>query len=104
MSLNVPANREAFRDDEQGYLERFSMTLEQKEAVINRDWLSMIQLGGNIYYIFKIAIFDGFSMQKISGLMSNISEEDFKEIMLSGGKDEMGNPRHMNRKIEKNDE
>ena len=43
-------------------------------------------------------------MQKISGLMSNISEEDFKEIMLSGGKDEMGNPRHMNKKIEKNDE
>ena len=104
MSLNVPANREAFRDDEQGYIERFSMTLEQKEAVINRDWLSMIQLGGNIYYIFKIAIFDGFSMQKISGLMSNISEEDFKEIMVTGGKDEMGNPRHMNRNIEENDE
>ncbi len=38
MSLNVPANREAFRDDEQGYIERFSMTPEQKEAVINRDW------------------------------------------------------------------
>ena len=27
MSLNIPANREAFRDDERGYLERFSMTL-----------------------------------------------------------------------------
>ena len=40
--------------DEPGYLDRFDLTLEQRNAVLRRDWLALVQLGGNIYYIFKL--------------------------------------------------
>lgn len=93
MSLNDEANREVFRADEKTYLERFPMTPGQRQAVLDRDWLGMLQLGGNIYYTFKIAAFDRISMQAVGGAMCGISEDEFKEIMLTGGKDELGQPR-----------
>ncbi len=54
MSLNEEANREAFRADAEGYLAKFPMSAEQKRAVLERDWLGMLRLGGNIYYTFKL--------------------------------------------------
>ncbi|EAR08638.1 protocatechuate 4,5-dioxygenase subunit alpha [Reinekea blandensis] len=91
MSLNKAENREAFKADEAAYLDKFSMTLEQKQAVLDRDWLGMLQLGGNIYYTFKIAAFDGRSMQYVGGKMSGVSEEEFRQMMVSGGRSVEGN-------------
>jgi protocatechuate 4,5-dioxygenase alpha chain len=51
----------------------------------------MLDLGGNIYYTWKIAACDGKSMQYIGGKMSKISEDEFKEMMLSGGRSIIGN-------------
>lgn len=93
MSLNEEANRERFRADPDTYLDKFPMTLAQRQAVVDRDWLGMLHLGGNIYYTFKLAIFDRLSMQAVGGAMSGITEDEFKEIMLTGGKDEYGEPR-----------
>ena len=36
MSLNDPANRDAFRADEAAYLDRFALTDEQRKAEIGR--------------------------------------------------------------------
>lgn len=93
MSLNRENNREQFRNDPEPYLDRFPMTVDQRNAVVNRDWLGMLRLGGNIYYTFKLAIFDRISMQAVGGAMSGISEDEFKKIMLTGGRDEYGAPR-----------
>ena len=100
MSLNREDNRERFRADPESYLDGFPMTPDQRKAVIDRDWLGMLQLGGNIYYTFKLAIFDRLSMQAVGGAMSGISEEEFKEIMLTGGKDEFGAPRGKRKALE----
>ena len=86
MTLNKPENRAEFAADEQAYLDRFDLTSEQKQAVLDRDWLEMLRLGGNIYYIFKIAIFDGRSMQYVGGQMSGVSEEEFTQMMIHGGR------------------
>ena len=51
MSLMKPENRKAFLDDESSYLKKFPMTNEQHQAVLERDWLGMIQMGGNIYHL-----------------------------------------------------
>lgn len=91
MSLNQAANREAFRADEAAYLQRFPMTDEQRQAVLDRDWIGLLRLGGNIYYTFKLAIFDGLSMQYVSGAMSGVSEEDFRQMMINGGRPIEGN-------------
>lgn len=93
MSLNDEKNRAAFKKDEASYLDQFPMTVEQKNSVIERNWLEMLRLGGNIYYTFKIAAFDRLSMQAVGGAMCGITEDEFREIMMTGGKDENGSPR-----------
>src|SRR5690242_3192455 len=64
MSLMKPENREAFRRDEQAYLERFRMSAEQKQAVLARDFNALIELGGNIYFLVKLSNTDGWSTEK----------------------------------------
>lgn len=91
MSLNKAANREAFRTDPDSYLDKFPLKPEQRQAVVDRDWIAMLRLGGNIYYTFKIAIFDGLSMQNVGGKMSGVSEEEFKQMMINGGRPIVGN-------------
>lgn len=91
MSLNKAENRDEFRQDEAAYLDKFKLTDEQKKAVLNRDWLGMLRLGGNIYYTFKLAIFDGRSMQFVGGAMSDVTEEEFRQMMIAGGRQVEGN-------------
>jgi protocatechuate 4,5-dioxygenase alpha chain len=91
MSLNKPENRDAFRADPDGYLAKFPLTDEMVEAINQRDWLGMLRLGGNIYYTFKLAIFDGLTMQAVGGAMSGITEDEFRQMMIDGGRAADGN-------------
>ncbi len=86
MSLNDPANRAAFAADEAAYLDNWTLTPQQRQAVLDREWLEMLRLGGNIYYTFKIAIFDGLTMQAVGGAMSGVSENEFRQMMIDGGR------------------
>lgn len=86
MSLLKPENRDAFRADEEAYLDRFPMTDEQRRTVLERDWLGMIKAGGNIYYTAKLGATDGKSFQYIAGKMSGLSEQEYAEMMLKGGR------------------
>lgn len=97
MSLNKVENREEFGKDESAYLDKFPMTTQQKQAVLDREWLEMLRLGGNIYYTFKIAIFDRKSMQYVGGKMSDVTEEEFRDMMLSGGRSIIGNRSNKNK-------
>ena len=93
MSLNKEENRQAFRQNEEAYVKRFPMTPPQRRAVLERNWLEMLRLGGNIYYTFKIAIFDGLTMQHVGAMMSGtgMTVEQFREMMLRGGRPIDGN-------------
>lgn len=91
MSLNDAANREAFRADSAAYLDRFKLSAEQRQAIVDREWLKMLELGGNIYYTFKLAIFDGMTMQAVGGEMSGITTEEFAKMMVDGGRPIEGN-------------
>lgn len=90
MSLNDPANRAEFGADEPAYLDKYDVTPAQRTAVLERDWLEMLRLGGNIYYTFKLAILDGRSMQYVGGKMSGVTEGDFRQMMIDGGRHEVG--------------
>ena len=91
MSLNKEANREQFKQGEADYLDTFPMTEAQRNAVLNRDWIGMLRLGGNIYYTFKLAIFDGINMQEIGARMEGVPDDQFKEMMIKGGRPIQGN-------------
>ena len=93
MSLNRSDHRDEFRANEEAYLNRFPMTQAQREAVLNRDWLGLLRLGGNIYYTFKLAAFDGLTMQHVGALMSGtgMTVEEFRRMMAEGGRPIEGN-------------
>jgi len=90
MSLMKAENRQAFKADERAYLDRWPMSEEQKQAVLRRDWNGMIGLGGNIYFTAKIAATDGLSFRQIAAAMSGVSEDEYAEMMLKGGRSIQG--------------
>jgi protocatechuate 4,5-dioxygenase alpha chain len=91
MSLMKAENRAAFKADEASYLDRFPMTPEQKQAVLDRDWNRMIELGGNIYFTSKIGATDGLSFQQLAARMTGMSQQEYADMMLHGGRSPDGN-------------
>jgi protocatechuate 4,5-dioxygenase alpha chain len=86
MSLMKAANRERFKADESAYLDEWNLSGEQKQAVLDRDYNGMIALGGNIYFLAKIFATDGKSFQYAAALMTGMSQEQYAQMMLSGGR------------------
>ena len=91
MSLMSSDNRERFLADERAYLDEWAMTEEQKQAVLDRDMNRMIALGGNIYFLAKIGATDGKSFQQMAGSMTGMSEDDYRAMMVAGGRSIEGN-------------
>ena len=91
MSLMKAENRAAFKADERAYLERWPMTGEQRQSVLDRDYNRMIALGGNIYFLAKIGATDGFSFQNLASKMTGMPEEQYKAMMVAGGRPIEGN-------------
>ena len=91
MSLMKTDNRTAFKADERAYLQTYPMTDAQREAVLARDYNRMIELGGNIYFLAKIGATDGFSFQNLASKMTGVSEEDYRAMMIAGGRPAAGN-------------
>jgi len=91
MSLMVSENRDRFRSDERAYLDEWEMTEDQKQSVLDRDLNRMIELGGNIYFLAKIGATDGRSFQQMAGSMTGMSESEYRDMMISGGRSPEGN-------------
>ena len=85
MSLAKKENREAFARDEDAYLDRYDLTVEQRAAVKARDYAKMIALGGNIYYVFKLtALTSGMKMSELGATQAGMPHEDFLEKIRKG--------------------
>jgi protocatechuate 4,5-dioxygenase alpha chain len=55
MTLTDPVNRRRFLADETAYMTAMNLGAAEQEMVRRRDWRAMIEQGGNIYVILKIA-------------------------------------------------
>jgi protocatechuate 4,5-dioxygenase alpha chain len=91
VSLMKPENRERFRKSERAYLDEWPMTEEQKQAVLARDLNWCIRLGGNIYFLARIGATDGKSYQQMAGSMTGMTEEEYGNMMINGGRSIEGN-------------
>src|SRR6204780_770682 len=91
MSLMKAENRARFKANERAYLDEWKMTEEQKQAVLARDLNRMMALGGNIYFLSKIGATDGKSFQQMAGSMTGMSEQDYRAMMIQGGRSVEGN-------------
>ncbi len=91
MSLMKAENRTRFKANERTYRDEWAMTEDQKQAVLARDLNRCISLGGNIYFLAKIGATDGKSFQQMAGSMTGMSEEEYRNMMINGGRSVEGN-------------
>ncbi len=91
ISLRIQKNRADFNADENSYLDNYPMTKAQREAVMNRDWNLLLELGGNIYYTSKLAANDGINFQNLAGKMTGMGVDAYRKMMLNGGRSIEGN-------------
>jgi len=91
MSLMKADKREEFKADERAYLEKWPMTEDQRQGVLDRDYNKMMSLGGNIYFLAKIFSTDGISFQSAAATMTGVTQEEYAQMMLDGGRSPEGN-------------
>jgi protocatechuate 4,5-dioxygenase alpha chain len=85
-SFNSAANREAFRQDEDGYCERYGLSPEQREAVRHRNVLELIGAGGNVYYLAKLAGIFGLDVQDLGAQQTGMTKDEFKAKLVAAGR------------------
>ena len=91
VSLMRAENRERFLADERAYLDEWKMTDQQRQAVLDRDFNRLIELGGNVYFLAKIGATDGLSFQQMAGSMTGMTEDEYRKMMVEGGRSPEGN-------------
>ncbi len=90
MSLMKPENRDRWKVDERAYLDEWPLSDEQKQALLDRDYNRLLDLGGNIYCLAKVFSTDGQSFVQAVSTMTGMSVEDYQAMMLAGGRSPEG--------------
>jgi protocatechuate 4,5-dioxygenase alpha chain len=85
-SFNRAENRYAFRRDEDAYCAKYELTAEQRDAVKSRNVLRLIEAGGNIYYLAKLAGILGLNVQDIGAQQTGMSVRAFRDKLAAAGR------------------
>jgi protocatechuate 4,5-dioxygenase, alpha chain len=91
MSLMKPENRERWKADEAAYLADWQLSDEAKAAILARDYNTLLELGGNVYFFSKIFSCDGLSFAEAVSTMTDMSFPEYRDMMLAGGRSAEGN-------------
>jgi protocatechuate 4,5-dioxygenase alpha chain len=78
-SFNQEENRQEFAADPAAYADKFGLSAEQKQALVTDDFLGMIRMGANIYYLAKLAVPRGFSVQDAGAAFQGVTTEQFQK-------------------------
>ena len=81
-SFNDESCREEFNADPAAYCDKFGRTDEQKELVVNQDFLGVLRSGANIYYMAKFASPRVVSVQDAGAAFQGITGDEFREKLL----------------------
>ncbi len=90
MSLMKEENRTRFKADNAAYLDEWDLTPAARKAVLARDYNAMIDEGGNVYYLAKLFSTDGQSFQQAAGSMTGMTQEEYAQMMIAGGRSPEG--------------
>ena len=85
-SLMKAENRTEFLADEHAYLMKWPMTEAQRQAVMKRDWNTLLDLGGVSYALAKLAFTDEHSYQYMAAEMTGMTQEGYANMMMAGGR------------------
>ena len=84
-SFNNEENRTEFDRDPAAYCDKFGVTGKYKDFVLKKDFLGMLRAGANIYYMAKMAIPRGTSVQDAGAAFQGITTKEFQAKLLAKG-------------------
>ncbi len=84
-SFNDEENRKEFDRDPAAYCDKFGVTGKYKDFVLKKDFLGMLRAGANIYYMAKMAIPRGTSVQDAGAAFQGITTKEFQAKLLAKG-------------------
>ena len=76
-ALCAPAERDAFKRDEEAFMARFELSEAERELIRRRDFQGLIEAGTNIYFLLKIGAATGTSLYRMGAQMRGESYEQF---------------------------
>lgn len=82
-SFNTADNRKKFKAFPEAYCHAYHLTREQVHAVTDLDVLRLLQLGGNIYYLAKLAGIYGMSVQDLGAQQTGLSLDEFRAMLAA---------------------
>jgi len=90
MSLMKDENRQRFLADQRAYLDEWDISEDMKQAVLDRDYNRLLDLGGNIYFLAKLFSTDKLSFQDAVSTMTGMSKDEYFSMMVAGGRSPEG--------------
>ena len=85
LTLTRPVNRAAMKRDADGYMAECALTEAERELVRNRDYLGMIEAGGNIYLIMKLGAVNGDGLYQMGAQQRGQTYEEFLATRNASG-------------------
>lgn len=76
-ALSKPQEREAYKADEEAFMERFALTQDERAMVRARDFSGLLEAGGNIYYLMKLGAVTGHGLYRMGARMRGETYEEF---------------------------
>ena len=78
-TFNKEEYRDEFESDPVAYCDKYGVTGDFKECVVQKDFLRMLRLGCNIYFMAKMAIPRGTSVQDAGAAFQGITTKEFQD-------------------------
>lgn len=84
-ALSQASGREAFKRDEEAFMEAYHLTEEEKQLVRQRDFSGLLAAGGNIYFLLKLGVVTGNGLYMMGAKMRGESYEQFLATRNNAG-------------------
>lgn len=77
-SLRTAENREAYKADPDGYMDKYELTPWEKQKVLEKDWKALVEEGGaSIYMLLKIGAITKDGLASVGAQQRGESLEEF---------------------------
>lgn len=76
-ALSQAPNRDAFRHDEEAFMEAYGLSEPEKQLVRDRDFSGLLAAGGNIYFLLKLGVVTGNGLYMMGARMRGETYEQF---------------------------
>ncbi len=86
-SFNHEECRQEFASDPMAYADKFALNDAQKTALISDDFLGLLRLGANIYFLAKLAVPRGFTIQDAGAAFQGIETQEFQDKLTAKAED-----------------